>query len=174
LFAFVVLNSLSVLQAGLDGGLFVVLDYCIARTTVPHAQHGAYSGIELRAGAAAAASGGGGGGGAGGVVAVVGAGGALSDPFCSGQLSSCIQRIVQCIYLLCSTDTARAPDLRAMHWLLLCRCIALNSRSVRDSSGADEGGGSGGGAGNEQGASAAGGGGGWCFISLFLFVIFVT
>ena len=58
------------------------------------------------------------------------------------QLSTCITLTVQVIYTLCEQDVTRAPDLRALHWVLLCRCVALNTRSMgRPEEGSGEAGG---------------------------------
>lgn len=110
-------------KIGLDAQLFSLLDYCFSRTTVPHAT--AYTGLEIRKGAL------------------------LEDDF-NSQLGACIRSVVQCIYALCTEDVRRSPDTRIIHWVLLCRCIALNTRSVvRPTEGGE---------GTEGNASAGGGG----------------
>lgn len=82
--------------------------------------------------------------------------GALVEEDFNSQLGACIANVVQCIYALCAEDVRRAPDTRMIHWVLLCRCIALNTRSMgRPSEGAGE---------SAEGNAAAGGGGERCFI----------
>jgi hypothetical protein len=37
---------------------------------------------------------------------------------------------VTCIYTICEEDVKASPDTRIVHWVLMCRCIALNTRST--------------------------------------------
>lgn len=105
--------------------MFSLLNYLLSRTTAPHTN--AFAGIEVRKGA-------------------------LLEEGITAQVNACIGLLVQCIYTLCAEDVRRAPDLRIIHWVLLCRCVALNTRSMGRP---EEAGGEGGAA----GGAAAGGGG---------------
>jgi hypothetical protein len=105
---------------GLEADLFVLLDNLCARSAASHAA--AYSGIETRKGC-------------------------LVEEDDGSILASCLSHVVSCIYTLCAEDVRASPDTRMLHWLLLCRCVALNTRST-------------GRAGDAEGAAGGGGGGG--------------
>lgn len=98
-----VTNLISFAQIGLDAKLFVLLDRLCGRSAISHA--GAYGGIETRRGS-------------------------VLDEDVGTQLSACITNTVRCLYALCEEDVRSSPDTRALHWVLMCRSVALNTRSM--------------------------------------------
>lgn len=88
---------------GLESELFVLLNNLCARSGAAHAS--ACSGIETRKGA-------------------------LLEEGDGEILRSCLGQVANCLYTLCAEDVRSSPDTRMLHWLLLGRCVALNTRAA--------------------------------------------
>ena len=82
--------------------MFLLLDYCCSRSA--SSPNTSYAGIEAKRGV-------------------------LRECDTGSQLSACTRTVVKCIYTICTEDVKASPDTRILHWVLMCRCIAMNTRN---------------------------------------------